>query len=141
MITITFTVTASDPDDDELTLTVSNLPDWLTFVDNGDGTGEFCWQTTAEDEGVYSSILFKVTDCSGFSDSEEITITIDNVNQPPVLEPIGDHSLEADEPFTLDLSASDPDEDDLTFQATDLPISAVFTDNGDGTAQFSWTPD
>ncbi len=137
---LTFTVTASDPDGGELTLTASNLPDGATFVDNGDGTGQFSWQTSIEDEGVYSAIIFTASN-SCASDSEEITITVGDVNQPPVLDPIGDHSLEAGELFTLDLSASDPDEDELTFTATDLPTGAAFTDNGDGTASFSWTPD
>ena len=35
-----FPVTASYTDCDEVTLTVSNLPDGATFIDNGDGTGE-----------------------------------------------------------------------------------------------------
>ena len=137
---LTFPVTASDPEDRELTLSATNLPDGATFVDNDDGTGQFSWQTSIEDEGVYSDIIFKVSNgCGG--DYEKITITVGDINQPPVLDQIGDHSLEAGEQFTLDLSATDPDEDELTFTATDLPIGAVFTDNGDGTAHFSWTPD
>jgi hypothetical protein len=140
---LTFTVTAHDPDGGELTLTVTNLPAGAEFIDNGDGAGLFSWQTTEEAIGSYSPVTFKATKSCGSSAFEDITITVGDVNQPPVLEPIGDHSLEAGELFTLDLSASDPDEDELTFTATDLPPGAIFTDNGDGddTAQFSWTPD
>jgi hypothetical protein len=136
-----FAVTASYPDCDEVKLTVSNLPAGATFVDNGDGTGEFCWQTTPEDVGIYSPVTFKVTCSSGLSDSEDITITVGDVNRPPVLDPIGDQPLEPGELFTLSISATDPDGDALSFKATDLPIGAAFTDNGDGTAQFTWTPD
>jgi hypothetical protein len=136
-----FTVTASDPDGDTLTLTASNLPSGATFVDNADGTGLFSWQTTEDDEGIYGPVLFKVTDSDGLSDSEEITITVGDINQPPVLSEIGDHSLIAGEQFTLNLTAMDPDEDNLNFTATDLPIGASLTNLSDDKAAFSWTPD
>ena len=133
-----FLVTASDPDGDELTLTASNLPDGATFIDNGDGTGEFCCKTTADDEGVYSSILFRVTDSSGLSDSEEITITVAILMILVWSELVINYSNLASCSRFFILSASDPDEDELTFTATNLPPGAIFTDNGDNddTAQF-----
>ena len=141
---LTFMVEATDPDDDGLTLTARNLPAGATFVDNGDGTGLFSWQTTIEDEGTYGDITFTATDDGSpqLSASETISITVGDGNQPPVLAPIGSQQLETGTLFTLPLTASDPDKGDLlSFSATDLPKGASLTDHGDGTAVFSWTPD
>jgi hypothetical protein len=140
---LTFTVTATDPDGDTLTLKAINIPGGSTFTDNGDGTGIFYWDTSIDDEGIYYPILFTVSD-SGIpqlSDSQEITITVGDLNKPPVLDDIGDQLLNAGELFSLTLTATDPDEDMLSFKATDLPNGATLSDNGDGTAAFSWTPD
>jgi len=40
---------------DELTITCESedLPDDISFIDNGDGTGEFSWQTSFSDAGEY----------------------------------------------------------------------------------------
>jgi len=55
-----FSVSASDPDDDALTLTASGLPAGLTFVDNGDGTGDVSG-TAQVAAGTYP-ITFTVSD-------------------------------------------------------------------------------
>jgi hypothetical protein len=38
------------------------------------------------------------------------------------------------------VSATDPDGDDISLSAEDLPSGASFVDNGDNTGTFSWTP-
>ena len=40
----------------------------------------------------------------------------------------------------FDLTGSDADADELTWTSDNLPTGAVFTDNTDGTATFTWTP-
>ena len=66
---------------------------------------------------------------------------ISNINQPPVIQTvIGDQSIEIGETLSLDLTATDADGDSLFWQALEKPEGATLTDNGDGTAVFSWTP-
>jgi hypothetical protein len=62
---------------------------------------------------------------------------VGNVNRPPVLNPIGAHTVDEGEPLTITLTASDPDGDDLFFSASNLPTGANF--NADNAA-FTWTP-
>jgi len=63
------------------------------------------------------------------------------LNQPPVLDPIGDKVIPIDVPFTLNVTAYDPD-GTIPNLATSgpLPAGASFTDNFDGSGTFEWTP-
>ena len=75
------------------------------------------------------------------SDSEEVTLTVGGVNRPPVLDPIGNQVIDSGVELTLLLTATDLDGDTLTYEASGLPTGSVFIDNGNGTAEFTWTPD
>lgn len=66
---------ASDPDDDALSYTISD-----PVGDDGK------WQTTYDDAGEYA-VLVTVTDGVD-SDLQEVKITVQNVNRPPVIEEI-----------------------------------------------------
>jgi hypothetical protein len=117
-----FGVIATDPDGDALTLTASNLPIGATFRDNGDGTGIFSWTPDYTQAGTYP----KVTDNGSpvQSDSEQVTITVGDVNRPPALNTIGAKSVDEDSLLTFTITASDPDGDDLTYSAGNVPTGA-----------------
>ena len=81
-----FTVTATDADNDPLTLTATGLPTNAQFTDNNDGTGKFSWQTNYNDAGIYN-LRFTAGD-SVLTDFEDVRITvidIPQVNNVPVL--------------------------------------------------------
>ncbi len=62
-------------------------------------------------------------------------------NQPPVIESVvGNQTVELGQTLTLNLTATDADGDLLIWTALEKPDGAILTDNGDGTAVFSWTP-
>ena len=138
--TLTFTVTASDPDLDAVVLSSSILAG-TTFVDNGNGSGVFSWTPGFGTDGNHS-ITFSATDTGNpvASASEQITITVGDVNRPPVLTPLGSKSVQPDNELTFMVIASDPDLDTLVLSTSTLPLNASFTDLGDGTGVFSWTP-
>lgn len=56
-------------------------------------------------------------------------------NHFPVLAPIGDRTIDADNTLTFGLSAADEDGDELAFSATGLPAGATLVGS-----TFSWTP-
>lgn len=60
-----------------------------------------------------------------------------NGNTAPTLDPIGDKSANAFVELAFDVTASDAEDDDLTFSVTGLPVGATF---GSGSGHFSWTP-
>src|SRR3989338_4485383 len=62
---------------------------------------------------------------------------VGNVNRPPVLEPIGDKTVNEESTLTFTINASDPDNDSLAYSASNLPGGAAFNSV---TQTFSWTP-
>ena len=143
---VEFTLEASDPDGDALEFNwdMDNLPQEAGFVDNGDGTGDFTWDTGFDDEGVYRPV-FTVSD-GDLTGDIAVTITISNVNRAPSIADLNEgNEVEANEDdfVVFRLDASDPDGDALEFDwdMDNLPQEAGFVDNGNGTAIFAWDTD
>jgi PKD repeat protein len=83
------TITATDPDGTAISYFASNLPPGALF---DAATQTFTWKPTYDQAGYYVGVLFTATD-NGIppaSALEAITITVVNVNRPPVLALIGD---------------------------------------------------
>ena len=133
-------VTATDPDSDPLTMTAFPLPTNATFVDNTDGTGDFDFTPGVAQVGSSSTVTFEVTD--GNNAAVQMQVTFDVVNQPPTLTAIPTpQTATAGQLFTIAVMATDPEGDPLTLGAVPLPTNATFTDNGNGTGDFDFTPD
>ncbi len=71
---VSFTVSATDPDGDALTLTSSQLPRKASFTDNNDNTGTFIWPTEEGQTGEYP-IRFTVSD-GVYEDSKSCVISV-----------------------------------------------------------------
>ena len=71
---LSFSISASDPDGDTLTYSASVLPSGATF---DPGSKTFSWTPTYSQSGIYN-VTFVVTDSNGDSDSETITITVND---------------------------------------------------------------
>ena len=132
-LTVAFDASASsDPEASQLTYA------W-DFGDGTTGTGEAPSHNYTT-SGAFTASL-TVTDAGGL-DSEPVTtdIAVGIANTAPALAAIGDLSATEEETATFTLSATDAEEDDLSFTATGLPAFASLTDNGDGTATLTVTP-
>ncbi|MFZ2071212.1 MAG: PQQ-binding-like beta-propeller repeat protein [Halobacteriota archaeon] len=131
--THTVDVNATDLDNDTLTYSCSRTD---LFTDFNPAIGVGHWITDYDDAGIYS-VDFGVSDGKGGIDTETVKITVHNKNRPPVLEPIGDKTVNESDPLEFTINATDPDADTLTYSASNLPPGAAFdTDTG----TFSWTP-
>lgn len=130
-----FVVTATDPDGDPLTFTRGELPEGAGFDPE---TQTFFWTPDFGDAGNYSA-EFTVTDSGTppLSDTLVVPITVGDVNRPPVFTPVEPIEAPVQEPFELVLSATDPDGDNLTFEAENLPEGAEFDPE---VPRFQWTP-
>ncbi len=128
--TLTFTVTASDPDGDTLTLTADPLPAGAAFAN-----GLFEWTPDYDQAGTYT-VNFTASDGT-LEDSQNvsITITVNSINQPPVLDEIGDKTVYPGQTLKFTLTAADPDGDALTYFVFPLPRGAKFR-----TDTFTWKP-
>ncbi len=87
-------------------------------------------------------VRFTVTDTGTppVDDEEDVTITVGDVPRPPILNPIGNQTVNEGDIVMVPVTASDPDGDNLTFSATGLPGFARLIDNNDGTAMLELMP-
>jgi len=114
-------LSATDPDGDDLAFSVVGLPIFGTLTDNGDGTATLDVSPDYTSSGAYPGIVIKVTDdgTPSKTDSETITITVYNVNRPPVANAGNDFSVQVATTATLNGSSSfDPDGDLITYNWT-----------------------
>jgi PKD repeat protein len=131
---LSFFVTGRDPDGDSVTFSASGVPGGATF--DAPGTQEFRWTPGFTQAGTYT-VRFTITDSTGRSSSQDVSITVRNVNRAPVLAGIGDKSVVQGQQLTFTVSATDADGDPLTFSASKLPSGATFDA---ATRTFRWTP-
>ncbi|MEZ4708453.1 MAG: kelch repeat-containing protein [Caldilineaceae bacterium] len=130
-------VAASDPDGDALTLSATGLPTGATFEDNGNGAGALRWTPSFDDAGAHA-ITIQARDAKGAASSRDVTIMVTNVNRPPAWAAVSEQAIVQGTMLQLTIRAVDPDGDALTLAAAGLPATAVFTDNGDGSATIAW---
>jgi hypothetical protein len=136
-----FTVTAGDPNDspaNTVTLSVAGLPTGATFTS---ATGVFAWTPGETQQGQYV-VRFTATDngTPPRNDSEDVTVTVREVNDAPVLDPLGNKSVDEETQLQLTVTAGDPNDippNNVVLSATGLPTGATFTP---ATGVFAWTP-
>jgi hypothetical protein len=133
-----YSVSATDDDGDPISFsTGAPLPDWLSLVDNGDGTALLSGTPQASDAGT-ASITLRASDGSLSSDQ---MFSID-VNGAPSFSSTPVLDASAGVLYSYTLVATDPNPgDSLSIEPRDpLPAWLELVDNGDGTATLSGTP-
>ena len=137
MTFLSFTATATDADLPANTLAFSlagTVPAGASIT----SAGAFTWTPTeAQGPGSYT---FNVCVSDGpLSDCETITVTVNEVNVPPVLASIGNQGIDEMTLLTFTATATDPDlpANTLAFSlAGTVPAGASITSAG----AFTWTP-
>lgn len=130
---LSFTVTATDPDGDALTYSLIGAPTGASIAP----AGVFSW-TPTEAQGSESYTFDVVVSDGSLTDSERITVTVNEVNVAPVLSAIGNRTVSAQTTLSFAASATDADlpAQTLTYSLIGAPAGASITSNG----AFSWTP-
>ncbi len=131
-----FAPNATDADNDDLTFSISNRPGWASFDSQ---TGVLAGTPGDNDVGTTTNIRISVSDgeanaaLSAFS----IEVTAANVNTAPVIS--GDPAATAmvDAAYSFTPTATDADNDTLTFSVENLPAWLQFDP---ATGQLSGTP-
>jgi VCBS repeat-containing protein len=137
--TVNATIEVVDPDGSIPLLTATNLPVFASFLDNGNGTGTLTLTPDFTQAGVYEDVWISAVDADDptVTTTATLTLTVNNVNLPPTLDPIGDQAVNEGDLLEFTVTAHSPDGDVLSFAATNLPPGASF----DGTTgTFSWIP-
>ncbi len=144
--TLTVPVTATDPDGDHVALTVTGLPAFGTFTDNGNNTGTFQFTPGLPDKGNYTITVTAADNgrngqTTPRSTQESFVLAVQVASEPPSLSYIGNKVAVVDTPFQLTLQATDLDQQPLTFTATGLPDGATIVPSAIyGQASVSWVP-
>lgn len=126
---LTLTLSATDVDGDALTYSVSGNPTGSLLSGS-----TFIWTPSYTQAGSYT-LTFSVSDDKGGTDSKTVTITVTSSNRPPTLASLANQSVTAGSTITVGLSATDPDNDPLSYSVTGSPAGASFAGS-----MFSWTP-
>jgi hypothetical protein len=83
--------------------------------------------------GVNQTIIFGVE-----GEYKQPKVIIENM--PPIFDTLTDKSVDEESLLSFIVSAKDPGNDPINLSVENLPTDANFTDNGDGTGNFTWTP-
>ncbi|MBA1419792.1 MAG: cadherin-like domain-containing protein [Epsilonproteobacteria bacterium] len=126
---LTFTATASDADipADTLTFTLdaTSLAAGMSIDAN---TGVFSWTPTESDGGTTPTVTITVTDSGtgNLVDSETFTITVNDINTSPILDPIGNQNVDELSTLTFTATATDVDgaENTLTYSLDSASLAA-----------------
>ncbi|MBI1762947.1 MAG: HYR domain-containing protein [Acidobacteria bacterium] len=117
--TQTVNISATDGNNDPLTLTINNKPSFATFTPANNGTASLQLAPGFSDAGVYQISI--VANDGDATDTKSFTVTVSDVNRAPTVsaQPLGS-PLEANSPagrqVTLVGTATDPDGDPVTYQ-------------------------
>ena len=139
LATLTFTATATDADlpANSFTFSLDGAPAAATIT----AAGAFSWTPAeAEGPGVYT---FKVvaTDngTPALAGETTVKVTVNEVNQAPVLAAIGNKTVDEETQLTFTASATDPDlpANTLTFALVGAPAGASINASS---GAFTWTP-
>jgi len=132
-----FTLTAADPNHDPLTYTIVTTPSHGTIAPSGTGLPSRTYTPTTGYQGP-DSFTFKVSDGSLDSDIATVSILVQNVR--PVAE---DQQItvtkNTQQPLTL--TATDPDNDPLTYTIVTPPSHGTISPSGTGGPSRTYTPE
>ena len=143
--TLTFTVSAFDPDGDFLYYSVPNLPVSAGF---NPSTRQFTWTPYGGQNGTYN-VQFRVSDTE-FDAWMTVVVTVQGqpqnpnpnpnpnpTNQAPVWNQIGSQSVFVNQTLQFNVSAYDPEGQSIFYSASNLPSGASFNNNN---RLFTWAP-
>ncbi|MCA9139121.1 MAG: tandem-95 repeat protein, partial [Planctomycetales bacterium] len=146
-------VSVSDPDGDNITLEAANglpglpLPEFVSFTDNGNGTGLFHFEPGAGDRGNYTLSLIASDDGNGHGRGRietvqyDFVVTVQSLNDPPLLQSVSSLVVLAGDLLRLPIKATDIDQEPLTFSMVGLPGEARLVDAARyGEALLNWDP-
>lgn len=131
----TYTVGVSDPDDDnngtDLIWSLSGEPMGMTIS----SVGVINWTPT---EGVLTSgtVTVSVEDGDAVPDTENFTVTVTPVNDPPVITALPSANAREETLYQFDVLVSDPDDTSWAFSLSGAPTGMTINNSG----RISWSP-
>jgi hypothetical protein len=129
-----YNVGAIDPDGDPLMYALDQAPAGMTIDPS---LGMACWMPTADEIGT-QNVTVRVVDAQGAVATQSYTITVHGVDVPPVITSEPPTQAYSGVPYTYQVSASDAENNPLTFSLTTAPAGMTIDA---ATGLIRWTPD
>ena len=118
-----FTPAASDPDGDQMTFSIENMPPWTTF---NSSNGQLSGTPQDSDIGMHGAIAISVSDGEFTTSLPEFSINVVEANMAPQISGTPATGISVGQTYSFTPTASDPDGDNLTFSIQNLPAWAQF---------------
>ncbi|HIF9118558.1 TPA: Ig-like domain-containing protein, partial [Photobacterium damselae] len=134
---VTGQLTATDVDGDNLTFKPGTNPENGSVTINFDGSWEYVPNTDFNGEDSFTVV---VDDGNGGTDTITVTVNVIPVNDAPVGEDVSAETQE-ETAVTGQLTATDVDDDNLTFKPGSNPENGSVTVNPDGSWEYVPNPD
>ncbi len=137
---LTLTFVATDPDVPANKLTFSLDPGAPAGAEVDPSTGLFSWTPYETQGGQVFSIVVRVTDdgTPSASATRTFNVTVDEVNNPPVVAQLGPQEVDEGQRITVQVQATDPEGGPLLYSLGGNPPEGVGIDPGTGVIR--WTP-
>ena len=111
---------------DENEIVKLKLPDFekygLTYSISEPVGNDNEWKTSYDDAGSYDINIH--IEGKGFSDDKTVNVVVNDVDRAPVFDKIENKVINENEEVKIKLNANDPDGDEITFSANNLPEGA-----------------
>ena len=144
--TTIYTASATDPENDTLTYALSGTDADDFNIDPNSGTISFAntpdheTPTDADTDNVYQ-VTLEASDGNGNSASQELTISVTNVNEIPLITSSANASVPENTTTTIyTASATDPEDDTLTYALSGTDTDDFIIDPSSGAISFVDTP-
>jgi len=137
-VAYSYSITATDADNDALHFTLNEAPSWLSISDNGDGTASLTGTPNNSDIGNHT-VTITLSD-NILTAQQSFSVEVINVNDAPVITSSPITTINEDVAYSYSITATDADNDPLQITLTQAPTWLSITDNGDGTASLTGTP-
>lgn len=134
-----YTVIAENETGNPITISLTSGPEWLTLTETD---GEVVLSGTVPHINAISqdfNVVLTAED-SDETATQPFTITVHTTNVAPVFTSTPVTTAVQYVEYVYEINCDDADNDQLTITATEKPSWATLTDNGDGTATLSGTP-
>lgn len=137
----TYNITTDDVDaNDEVSITFTNKPVWLSLTDNENGTGVLEGTPGNIHRNQSNFVRLKITDLAGAQTFQEFTINVDYPNSAPTFTSTAVTEAQEDENYSYLAKVSDTDGDQVIISALSLPNWLSFDSINAVTAEISGTP-
>src|SRR6266850_2028494 len=125
-------ITGTDPDGNALTFSKTSGPAYLTVTTTNATTGNIHLAPGFSDAGTATATV-RATDTGGLFNEKSLTVTVNNVNQNPVLAQPANMTVNEGATASQALSATDADGQALSFTKAAGPTYATVTTTSPGT--------